>query len=155
MKRLTMIAIAAQLAMTLPGDAHADDGRWKVVKPGVVADTFTEVQWTQRDNLGVITWHDARAHCANLALDGGGWQLPTMNELSQLYSGAQGNKVACANWQCTAPKPFYLTGSWLWSSEQGNSSSEAWGVSLDSGGRFSNHVSDSGGNRALCVRRRS
>lgn len=152
-KAVTMVAL---LAAAMAGAAQADDGRWKLVKPGVVADTFAGVQWTQRDNLGNVNWHDAKAHCASLALDGGGWQLPTMNEISQLHSGARGNKVPCANWQCSAPKPFYLTGPWFWSSEQGDSSSEAVYFSLYDGTRHSGHVSHSGSvGRALCVRRRS
>ena len=156
MKRVAMTTALALLATAMAGGAQADDGRWKLVKPGVVADTFTEVQWTQRDNLGDINWNDAKAHCANLKLDGGGWQLPTMQELSQIYSGAQGNKVPCGgSEQCSAPKLFYLTGPWFWSGEQGNSSSEAWGLYLGAGSRYSVPVSSSAAARALCVRRRS
>lgn len=156
MKRKTMM-MGATLALLVgvAGSAAADDGRWKVTKPQVITDTFTDTQWTQRDNLGDINWHDAKAHCANLKLDGGGWRLPTMNELSQLYSGAQGNKVACGAYQCSAPKAFYLTGTWFWSGEQGNSSSEAWDFHLTDGSRISGHVSYAAGTRALCVRRSS
>ena len=155
MKHDGMKWVALALLAAVAGSAAADDGRWKVSKPGVVTDTFTDTQWTQRDNLGDTNWHDAKAHCANLALDGGGWGLPTMHELSQLYSGAQGSKVACGTYQCTAPKAFYLTGSFFWSSQRGNSSSEAWFFYLYDGDQFSVPVSTSNLRRALCVRRRS
>ena len=155
MKGKAMILATLALLSGVADSAAADDGRWKVSKPQVITDTFTDAQWTQRDNLGDINWHDAKAHCANLKLDGGGWQLPTMNELSQLYSGAQGNKVACGASQCSAPKAFYLTGPWFWSSEQGNSSSVAWHFALTDGSRHSYPVSNTGNKRALCVRRSS
>jgi hypothetical protein len=143
------------LSLSASAPLQADDGRWKVVKQGVVEDTFTGTQWTQRDNLADINWHDAKAHCSSLALDGGGWRLPSMQELSMLYSGAQGNKVPCANWQCTAPKAFYLTGTAFWSGDPGKGSSEAWYFDLDHGTRNSAAVSYPGLTRALCVRRRS
>ena len=155
MKHNGMKWVALVLLVAVAGSAAADDGRWKVSKPGVVTDTFTDTQWTQRDNLGDTNWHNAKSHCSSLSLDGGGWRLPTMNELSQLYSGAQGNKVPCMNSQCTAPKPFYLTGYWYWSGDQVNGSSEAWQLGLSNGSRFSSPVSHSGSTRALCVRRRS
>ena len=146
---LLLISVSVSTAM-------ADDARWKVVKPRIVEDTFTEVQWTQRDNLGDINFNDAKAYCAGLSLEGAGWRLPTMNELSQLYSGAQGNKVPCAGEaQCLAPKGFYLTGAWFWSSEQGNSASEAWSFALGGGTRLAHAVSSAGNRRALCVRQRS
>ena len=160
MKHDGMKWMALALLAAMAGSAAADDGRWKASKPGVVTDTFTDTQWTQRDNLGDTNWHDAKAHCANLALDGGGWRLPTMNELSQVYSGAGNDKVPCGAWQgndlvCRAPKHFYLTGPWFWSGEQGKSSSEAWYFALGTGYRHSYSVSDSDNGRALCVRRRS
>ncbi len=156
MKRNVMMWATMALLAGMVGSAGADDGRWKVVKPGVMVDTFAEVQWTQRDNLGDVNWEQAKAHCAGLKLDGGGWQLPTMTELSQIHSGAQGNKVPCGgDTQCHAPKGFYLTGRFFWSSEPGTGSAEAWRFNLDDGGRVSDDVSYSGDRRALCVRRGS
>jgi hypothetical protein len=152
----TFIMGAGLLALVaMAGSAVAEDERWKVVKKGVVEDTFAEVQWTQRDNLGDINWNDAKTYCSSLSLDGGGWQLPTMQDLSMLHAGAQGNKVPCSTWQCTAPKAFYLTGPVFWSGEQGESSSEAWYFLLLNGYRLSDTVSNTVNTRALCVRRRS
>jgi len=154
--RATLLILLAGVA----SHALADDGRWKVAKPKIVADTFADTQWTQRDNLGDINWHDAKAHCANLDLDGGGWRLPTMSELSQLYSGAGNDNVPCGAYQgtdftCRAPRHFYLTGPGFWSGEQGKSSSEAWYFLLSNGTRLSEPVSFSYFKRALCVRRGS
>ena len=156
MKHDGMKWMALALLAAMAGSAAADDGRWKVSKPGVVTDTFTDTQWTQRDNLGDINWHDAKAYCVNLALDGGGWQLPTMGELSQFYSGAQGNAVNCGGYRCIAPKVFYLTSTSLWSHEEGKSSSEAMAHDLSGGHRNSLHITKpTFSSRALCVRRRS
>lgn len=156
MKRVTKLILAGVLVWCgVVGQVQADDGRWKLVKPGVVEDTFTGAQWTQRDSMGNVNWNQAKAHCSDLSLDGGVWRLPTMNELSQVYSGSSGNKVSCGDSQCTASGHFYLTGLWFWSSEQGNDSSAAWIFSLINGARHSEAVSIFVDNRALCVRRRS
>ena len=153
MKRSGIPWATLALLACLAGNAAADDGRWKVVKPGVMVDTFTELQWTQRDNLGGdVNWNQAKAHCAGLALDGGGWGLPTMTELSQVYSGAQG-EISCGNYKCRAPKGFYLTGLLFWSNER-EGSSEAWSFYLSHGVRDSYAVSSAPlFSRALCVRR--
>lgn len=140
--------------------AVASDGQWKLARPGVMVDTSTETQWTQSDNLVDIDRNDARVHCSGLALDGGGWRLPTMDELSQLYSGARNNKMPCGTWRgrdltCRAPEGFHLTGPIFWSNEQGNNSWEGWLLDLGDGARGSGPVSDSELTRALCVRRDS
>ncbi len=152
---MTMLTSAALLATAIIGVAEADEGRWSLATPDVVTDTLTGIQWTRHDNQGDITWDDARAHCANLALDGGGWALPTPDELSQLHAGAQGNAVPCGDSECSVPQAFQLTGPWFWSIEQGKSPTEARTFTLSDGYRAMAPVSSSYNIRALCLRRRS
>lgn len=157
-----VLSVCLLLALAPSTTLRADDGRWKTTiknlsfSQGVVEDTFTELQWTLRDNLRAINWSDAKAYCNSLVLNGGGWRLPSMEELSMLYSGAQGDTVPCGKVQCTAPKMFYLTSEMFWSGDPGESSSEAWLFGLSNGFRFSSDVSSPGLRvQALCVRRRS
>ena len=65
-------------------------------KPG-----FEWVAGPDRDT----TWDEARSWVQSLTVDGGGWRMPTMEELKTLYQ--QGDITVLAN----------ATGSWVWSGE--------------------------------------
>ena len=115
----------------------AKDVRWRV-EGDTMTDTTNGLQWTRDDNGGNIRWREAQAYCQG---KGGGWGLPTVAQLRDLYNaGAVGR--------------FRRTGSWYWSSEL-NGSSEAWSVNLDLGqrGSFLIGYGDLKQLRALCVRR--
>ncbi|MBC8433767.1 MAG: DUF1566 domain-containing protein [Desulfobacterales bacterium] len=71
------------------------DGAQKA-KPG-----FEWVAGPDRDT----TWDEARSWVQSLTVDGGGWRMPTMEELKTLYQ--KGDIIVLAN----------ATGSWVWSSE--------------------------------------
>ncbi len=59
---------------------------------GTVLDTVTGLTWQQAvDPTAARPWTEARAHCAALALAGGGWRLPTMKELQSLVDDARSN----------------------------------------------------------------
>lgn len=56
-----------------------------------------------------LTWAEANQYCAQLTLDGGGWQLPTVDELRTLIRGCPGTETGgscnvstgdCLGWQC-------------------------------------------------------
>lgn len=147
---------AGILALTLPALANAqqDSGRWVQKELGVLEDSFAGLQWSQRDSLGDTNWEQARAFCANLKMDGGGWRLPTSQELSMLYGREGPTPCGCeGELQCKVSPKFYLTGVWFWTGDQGEDSSKAYGISFCNGrGHFSS-VSNSTFNRALCVRR--
>lgn len=135
--------------------AQEDSGRWVLKEPAVLEDTFTGLQWTQRDSLGDTNWNAAKSYCAALSWGGGGWRLPTMQELSQVDTGGRDGTTPCGGSVCKVSPKFYLTGPWFWSGDQGDSSSEAWNMHLNDGNRYSGPVSTSLSKRALCVRRRS
>ncbi len=50
---------------------------------GVVTDSRTKLQW-QDDTLKVSLWKNAMNYCENLDLDGGGWRLPNVIELTSI-----------------------------------------------------------------------
>jgi RNA polymerase sigma factor (sigma-70 family) len=53
-------------------------------KDGTVRDNVTCLEWQREAAPGVYTFAGAKAYCAGLKLDGGGWHLPTRVELSSL-----------------------------------------------------------------------
>lgn len=51
---------------------------------GVVHDTVSGLDWEQRPGALPINYAGANAYIAGLALDGGGWQMPTVQQLTDL-----------------------------------------------------------------------
>ncbi len=51
---------------------------------GVVYDTVSGLDWEQRPGHGSINYAGANAYIAQLTLDGGGWSMPTIAQLSDL-----------------------------------------------------------------------
>lgn len=51
---------------------------------GVVYDTVSGLDWEQRPGALSIDYAGANAYVAGLTLDGGGWQMPTIQQLTDL-----------------------------------------------------------------------
>lgn len=155
---LVAIVTVGLLVMSDISQARDDGGRWSVKDEGVLIDNFTDMEWTQRDNLTDINWIDAKTYCAELRLDGGGWRLPTMAELSRIFAAGRNDTTACGSYRrrnltCQVSSKFYLTGPFVWSADVGKRTSEAWDIYLVNGARYSYDISRAGAARALCVRR--
>lgn len=104
-----------------------------------VKDTKTSLEWVAGPDRDT-TWNEARFWVQNLSVDGGGWRMPTMNELETLYQ--KGDITILAN----------TTGSWVWS---GNTKdSLAWLFSFRYGLDKWNNRSYSKNNRGFAVRSR-
>jgi hypothetical protein len=58
---------------------------------GTVLDSATGLTWQQIPDATGRPWREATAHCAALALAGGGWRLPTMKELQSLVDETRAN----------------------------------------------------------------
>jgi hypothetical protein len=56
---------------------------------GTVRDEVTGLIWQATSDGTTRTWADAIAYCRDLALDGGGWTLPTRIELTSILDDAQ------------------------------------------------------------------
>ena len=124
-------------------------------------DSTSNLTWQVEPTGETMTWSDAKAHCAGLALDGGGWHLPTIGDLRTLIRGCPGTITggACRvtddcldsscsdNWGCwncsenggPADGCYWPAGmqgncSWYWSSSaMADGVDSAWVVGFDSG----------------------
>jgi hypothetical protein len=67
-------------------DWHSDP---PAVDNGTVTYARTEATWQLDDSPRALDWTGARDYCAALALDGGGWRLPTLKELHLLVDEAR------------------------------------------------------------------
>jgi hypothetical protein len=62
-----------------------------VAEENTVRDEVTGLVWEQATLGSETTWEGARARCASLTLDGGGWTLPTRIELVSLVDPTRTN----------------------------------------------------------------
>jgi Protein of unknown function (DUF1566)/PEP-CTERM motif len=90
----TALMVAAGL---VSGAANAT---FMVEPDGVVLDTTTGFEWEQNANHGPFTWLGAINYANTLTLDGGGWHLPLIGELQQLYNDLHAAGV-CTGTNCT------------------------------------------------------
>ena len=72
---------------------RSSDGRYEVSPEGVITDTTTHLQWyvgpDERTN-----WYEAAAWVKKLSVAGGGWRLPTLDELEGIYEKNKGSDKA-------------------------------------------------------------
>jgi hypothetical protein len=97
------------------GQGGVSKSHWNV-QNGTVHDNFTGLTWQESvpttggdDGFGNYSWSDAKSHCAELALDGGGWRLPKVKELATLVDDATENPAIDSSVFPGLPKP-YTTG---------------------------------------------
>lgn len=64
-------------------DADAPPGQYTIVN-GTVRDTKAKLTWQQNAESPELSWSAAQMYCQNLALDGGGWRMPSANELMSI-----------------------------------------------------------------------
>jgi hypothetical protein len=75
---------------------------------GVITDHNTGLQWYVGPH-GDNNWHQAKAWAEGLTVAGGGWRLPTIQELKTLYQkGASRNHM---------DPIFQAPGAWAWSGQ--------------------------------------
>jgi hypothetical protein len=110
------------------GVQDPDKGTW--------TDPASGLTWQDSPTGGKMTWSNAKAHCAGLSLDGGGWHLPTIRELRTLVRDNDGPDVGCF-WPDQMQGPCR----WYWSSSPGlDASAGVWGVNFRSGITTTGHI---------------
>lgn len=117
-----IIAVIAVLLVASFSDAAetakviAKDGQYISYENGIVYDEKTNLEWIVGPDKDT-TWDEAKAWAESLSLEGGGWRMPTREELKALY------KKGAGSYNMT---PLFKTaGWWVWSGETEGVSS-AW-----------------------------
>ena len=125
-------------------DCIAQDGNFCKYADGVVKDTSTGLEWLAGPDRHA-TWDEARSWVNNLTVDGGGWRMPTIEELKTLYQKGAGTR--------NMTPLLETTGLWVWSDEIKDSSS-AWGFYFNRGDKYWGFRSHSKHGRGFAVRSR-
>jgi hypothetical protein len=134
------------LSFTLAAQKEVDrDGVYVAYANGIVKDTKTGLEWKAGPDKDT-NWDQARSWVQSLNLDGGGWRMPTTDELKTLYKQGAGERNMT---------PLLKTTGWyVWSSET-KGSSEARFFLFHNGDSNWHPRSSSYNNRAFAVRSRS
>jgi hypothetical protein len=114
------------------------------------------LQWTQSDNGKNIDWNNAKAYCSALKLAGGGWRLPSGDELDSVRSDKWEIHVPCGNAghpdaHCMVVLDLKLTAQEFWSGALKEPGSAGY-ANFQDGSAYDYKVSKSDDMRALCVR---
>ena len=120
------------------------DGIYVAYANGIVKDTNTGLEWKAGPNKDT-DWNEARSWVQSL---GGGWRMPTMDELLGLYKKGMGSHNITPLLKATSDE--YL---WVWSGET-KGSSAARGFYFNYGNRYWNTRDNSYNLRAFAVRSR-
>ena len=66
-------------------------GRYEAIGNDIVRDKQTDLEWLTGPDKDT-TWDEAKAWVESLTLGGGGWRMPTLNELKELYEKGLGER---------------------------------------------------------------
>ncbi|MBW2709205.1 MAG: DUF1566 domain-containing protein [Deltaproteobacteria bacterium] len=119
-------------------------GAYIIYANGIVKDTRTGLEWFVGPDKN-MTWDEADSWVKRLNLSGGGWRMPTLDELGSLYKKGAGPRNMT---------PFLKTsGWWVWSGETVGSS-EARSFAFGHGFRGWIFRGNSASERVFAVRSR-
>jgi hypothetical protein len=119
-------------------------GRYWITPDKVIQDTKTGLEWYVGPDKNT-TWDNAKAWVENLKIAGGGWRMPSIEELKALYQFGKGSR--------NMDPVFETTGSYVWSRKLKDSSS-AWYVDFSYGREDCCDRSDARYHRVFAVRSR-
>jgi len=128
-------------------DGGAPPSSCYTTQNGTVLDLLTRLTWQQTLEPMDYTWSGAQQYCATLALNGGGWRLPTVQEMETLVDDRKVNQPTID----LGAFPGAL-GEPLWTSSLvAGAPTNAWIVHFGSG-QANPSASTSTSYRARCVR---
>ncbi len=116
--------------------------QYVVYRKGIVTDNRTGLEWVAGPDKDT-TWHHAMSWVKRLNLDGGGWRMPTMDELAILYKKGTGERNLT---------PLLKTTGWYVWSGKTKGPWDAWRWTFDNGQRRWALYSDSRYSRGFAVR---
>ena len=120
------------------------DRRFATNDKGVVTDTKTGLEWflgPDRDT----TWDEAKSWVESLTVDGGGWRMPTRDEVKGIYIKDVGTR--------NMSPLLKTTGGFVWTGETVGST-HAWGFCFEIGEEFWPRLTYSNTARCFAVRSR-
>ena len=89
--------------------AKSADGRFTRYGNGVIFDSQTDLEWYVGPDRR-LDWQEAKAWVENLTVAGGGWYMPTRDELRALYQKGAGSRNI---------DPLFVTTGWyVWSRDR-------------------------------------
>jgi len=119
-KSFTISVIFCLLMVFLVSTVQADE-RLIDNGDGTVTDTLTSLMWASSDNMGDITWHNAKIYCENPPLAGykySDWRMPTIKELKTLYNKDGTKYETDCGLNVRIHPAITLSCAWAWSSER-------------------------------------
>ena len=145
-----LLAEKAKLAKLAEEDVKypgtSSDGRYRISVDGAIWDTQTNLEWYEGPDRDT-NWDAAKAWTDSLAVDGGGWRMPDIEELRVLYQA--GKNKGSRN----LDPVFKTTGWYIWSAVLTNASARFF--TFRDGIEYEFDRSDANGYRGLATRFRS
>ena len=89
------------------------DGVYETYANGIVKDMRTGLEWKVGPDKDT-DWKEAKSWVKSLMLDGGGWRMPTLQDLRGLYKKGEGD--------CNMTSLLKTTGWYIWAGSAGGSS---------------------------------
>ena len=128
----------------------ATKGRFTRDGQGIITDKKTGLQWFVAEDQDVA-WTRAQAWAQGLSVGGGGWRLPTMKELRDIY-GSGVYVPSGKRYSLRIDPAFQLGGCCPWSSELKDAQSAQYLLFNGGGENAGNRETVSSGSRAMAVR---
>ena len=126
-------------------DLSTGKTRFSLSSEGVISDSETGLEWVVGPDKDT-NYAQASQWVVSCNTAGGGWRMPTPEELRTLYQEGIGNR--------NMDPAFKTTGWWVWTELHGYGSSAAWNFSEGHSGYFWDERGYSGYGRAFGVRSR-
>jgi len=119
-----LVGMLAAIVVGLPqaASANAPSGHYVVTAGsgtgnGTVYDTKSKLTWQQTATPSLLSWADAKTHCAAVgaSLGGTGWSLPTLKKLVSIvdYSQATGAMIDPTAFPSTPAGTFWSSSPYL------------------------------------------
>jgi len=121
--RQTVIAAGAPSLAPSPSRKSNNTGRYSVGTCGAIKDSQTGLEWLVGEDRN-LTWFEAQNWIVGLASCGGGWRMPTIEEIATLYDPSQragtGYYTEGRYFPAHVDPVFNAigSGSWVWSGQR-------------------------------------
>jgi hypothetical protein len=136
-------SVLALVTRTTVVRANAPTGQLSVTS-GVVTDTQTGLAWQQVASQADYTLAQATSYCAAFSLQGGGWRVPTLNELATIFDERYSFDPTA--FPSEAAYEYWTSSPYL------NETSNEWLVNFAYGSTYGGDVTQAANRRVRCVR---